>query len=147
MESFILILGKPRQGWLPFEIKVGAYSVSNEASDLGLNLIDQLVIMLDNVKANREAECYFYLEPSAYFLKFEPCMDAMTMTIQFVDNIDESEDPKRVTLVHASIDRRQLQSAITEVLKGFRQYEFEDDDWPLPENWDRLGSFKIGNSI
>jgi hypothetical protein len=138
MESFSIFLGRPRHGWLPFEIKVGEYSVSDEASDLGLNVIDQLVSMLDNVKINREAECYFYLEPSAYFLKLEPCMDATTLTIQFVDNFDESEDPKRVTLVHASIDRRQLQSAITEVLKGFRQYEFEDYDWPLPENWHRL---------
>lgn len=138
MESFSIFLGRPRHGWLPFDIKLGEYSVSDKASDLGLNVIDQLVSMLDNVMINREAECYFYLEPSAYFLKLEPCMDAMKLTIQFVDNFDESEVPKRVTLVHASIDRRQLQNAITEVLKGFRQNEFEDYDWPLPENWDRL---------
>ena len=138
MKSFNIFLGRPRYGWLLFEIKVGEYSFQNEASDLGLNVIDQFVSMLDNVKINREAECYFYLEPSSYFLRLEPCMDTMSLIIQFVDDFEACDDLKRETLFHASIDRRQFETAITEVLKAFRQYEFEDDDWPLPENWDRL---------
>lgn len=138
MKSCSILLGRPRHGWLPFEIKVGEYSLSDEASDLGLNLIDQFVTMLDNVRVNREAECYFYLEPSAYFLRLEPGMDKISLIIQFIDDFDTSDDPKRETLFHASIDKRQFETAVTEVLKRFRQYEFGGDDWPLPKNWDRL---------
>ena len=138
MKSVNIILETPRHGWLPFTVKVGEYSISNEASDLGLNVIDQFVAMLDRLETKQTAECYFYLEPSAYVLRLDPGVDDLSLIVEFVEDFDTSDEAKRVILYQAPIDSREFKTVIIEALKAFRHYEFANDDWPLPENWERL---------
>ena len=142
MQPFSINLGTPRHGWLPFTIKVGDYSLSGEASDLGLNVIDQLISMVGNLVNNKAAECYFYLEPAAYFLKLEPTEDTTMLKIQFVDDFDTSDNQGAETLNRTKIDSDELCKALIDALKGFRKNELADDDWPITDNWDLLNGLE-----
>ena len=140
MLSVNITLGSPRNGWLPFNIKVGDYSLSDEASDLGQNVIDQLIDMVINLRSNQAAECYFYLEPCAYFLKAEPNTDTTLLKVQFVDDFDSKDNDTPETLHRAQVNTHEFTNALIEALRGFRQHKFGDDDWPPPEKSDFLNT-------
>ena len=140
MQSVKFQLGKPHHGWLPFDINFGNFSFSDEASDLGLNAIDQLIDMVSNLKAKQESECYFYLEPGVYFLKTRPNESTTILKVQFLDDFDLDKNQIPKTLFESEFNTNELTNALIEALIVFRQMEYQESDWPKPEKSEILNS-------
>ncbi|RYE38965.1 MAG: hypothetical protein EOP48_26350 [Sphingobacteriales bacterium] len=133
MQSSILILGKPSVGWLPVEIRVNDFHLSFDASDLGLNVIDQLAEMLTRLDVGQASQCYFYLEPGAYILNVEPVSNRAVLRIEFVEDFNNQDISSPETKFKSEINLIEFRTSIRNALRAFRDFDYEMEDWPTPE--------------
>lgn len=141
MQSVKLILGKPKAGWLPVGIYTDNYKLSIEASDLGYNVIDQLIDLLLKLENTEDAECYFYLEPSAYILKVKPVSDFSTLQIQYLEDFDSKENQNNQIMFHCIVSSSDFKKSIIDTLKNFLHTDYSETDWPAVEKKHLLNQF------
>lgn len=134
MQSVSLRLGRPSVGWLPVEIKANDFHLSFDASDLGLNVIDQLADMVSQLDGRKAAQCYFYLEPGAYLLTVEPVSKFAVLQIQFVEDFNNQDISSPETKFQKEIDLTEFRLTIRNALRAFQYFDYEEQDWPKPEN-------------
>ena len=133
MQSTSLILSKPSAGWLPVEIKVNGFQLTLDASDLGVNVIDQLAEMVAQLAEGKAAQCYFYLEPEAYILKVEPILNLAVLQIQFVEDFNNQDISTTETKLQTEINLSQFQTSLRNALRSFLDFKYGSEDWPAPE--------------
>ena len=133
MQSVSLILGRPSVGWLPVEIKVNGFHLSFDASDLGLNVIDQLTEMVMQLDDGRASQCYFYLEPGAYILNVEPGSNHVILQIQFVEDFNHQDISTPETKFQSEITLSEFRISLRNALRAFQDFNYETEDWPAPE--------------
>ncbi|HYH15092.1 MAG TPA: hypothetical protein VD794_07730 [Flavisolibacter sp.] len=133
MQSVNINLGKPNVGWLPIDILASDFKLSFEASDLGLNVLDQLADMVIGLDNNRAAECYFYLEPGAYVLKTKPSSDIVDLQIEFTEDFDMKDDQVFEPVFHAEVNASEFRKSLINTLQVFLNIDYPESDWPSPE--------------
>ncbi|RYE54198.1 MAG: hypothetical protein EOP48_12815 [Sphingobacteriales bacterium] len=143
MQSISVTFGRPRVGWLPVQIKSHDFQLSFDASDLGLNVIDQLTDMLEQLDLGRGSECYFYLEPGAYLLNIEPASDSAILQIQFVEDFNNRDISTPKTKFQIEINLMEFRMSLRNALRSFQNFVYGEEDWPTPEKTTLL--FKLLN--
>jgi hypothetical protein len=138
MQSVSLTLGVPFVGWLPVEIKAHDFQLSCDASDLGLNVIDQLALMTKQLDDGQSSECYFYLEPGAYILTVDVVSNIALMQIQFVEDFNNQDISDPETKYKNEIDLVEFRKSLRNALRNFKDFEYGDENWPAPENYSLL---------
>jgi hypothetical protein len=133
MQLVSLILGKPNVGWLPVEIRVNDFQLSFDASDLGLNVIDQLVEMIKQLDDGQASRCYFYLEPGAYILNVEPASNHAALQIQFVEDFNHRDISTPDIKFQNEINLSDFRISLRNALRAFHGFDYETEDWPLPK--------------
>lgn len=133
MESLNIILGKPSAGWLPVDISATGFDLSFEASDLGLNVIDQLVDVAVKLGNKQAVECYFYLEPEAYTLKFRPASNTIDFQIEFTEDFDLKDDPISKIIFYSKINCSEFRKSLIGSLRMFQDINYSEKDWPSPK--------------
>ena len=133
MQSVSLKLGRPSAGWLPIEIKIGDFDCSFEASDLGLNIIDQMVDMVSNLNTGKNSQCYFYLEPGAYIMDVELKSDVAILQMQFVEDFNHQDISVSETQFRGEVSQTAFRTSLLSALQAFDNFNYEVTDWPIPE--------------
>jgi hypothetical protein len=113
---------------------VNDFHLEFEASDLGLNVIDQLAEMVLKLESGLKSQCYFYLEPAAYVVVVEPKFEIVLLRIEFVSEFDNDDISETKILLEQEIDLSIFRVSLIKALQDFQNLAYEQNDWPLPKN-------------
>ncbi len=142
-QSVSITLKTPKFGWLPVEIITSDFNLSFEASDLGLNVIDQLTDMVISISNNQASKCYFYLEPSAYLISLSSFPDKAILQISFLEDFDDNENHISEKVYECEINPSEFRASIITALQDFLSFDYSIDDWPEPEKKELLNNLTI----
>jgi len=125
MNKVHLILGNPKNGWLPIELKSTDFELEFNASNIPENPTDKLCESLILAINGIETEICWNLEPECYFIELKPNGKVIDFIISKSGRITEN----RNLIYKLTGDFESLILPIYRSLKKFNSLDFDKADW------------------
>ncbi len=122
-------IGKPKHGWLPIEVRLPNFELIFGASDVLNDPLQELLDGMIDLNSGRSAKIVFWLEPSAYFFRFERLDAKYTLTISETNYMNDIDDVGEIIKVIQG-NYKQIIFPIVNTLVEFSTYSYENEHWP-----------------
>lgn len=120
-----LNFGKPKNGWLPIELKSADFELEFNTSNIPKNPTDKLCESLILAINGIETEMCWNLEPECYFFELKHSGKEIELNISKSEGITES----RNLIYKLTGDFESVILPIYRSLKKFNTLEFKKTDW------------------
>ena len=121
--------GTPKHGWLPVDLKHQTFHLAFEASDVLNDPIGELYNTLVALQENKSGQVTWWLEPGAYFFRFEQHGMEIRLIISETENLNNDQAARRI-IQTISGSSRQIIEPFRKALAQFCSQTFEEDQWP-----------------
>ena len=131
--SLHVSFGTPKHGWLPVDLKHQTFHLGFEASAVLNDPIGELYNTLVTLQENKSGQVTWWLEPSAYFFRFEQDGKETRLIISETKNLNTDQAARNI-IQTISGNSKQIIEPFKKALAQFCSQAYEEDQWPYNLN-------------
>jgi hypothetical protein len=127
--SISIVLGIPKNGWLPVGFHYKGFHLDFAASDVLNDPIEELCNVIAQLQDDEVKRTTWWLEPASYFFDFERKGQSLVLTISETDDLHD-ESAAKTQLIKITGDDKEIFEPFRNVLKQFSSQTYEENHWP-----------------
>lgn len=135
--ELLFTIGIPEYGWLPAELHYGDFYLLIDASDVLNDPLEELLLVVTQLKHKEQRRVTWWLEPAAYFFDFTKIDEELVFQVFQINDLNgESAEEKQLIKVKGTA--RQILRPFQEALKQFYNITYEEKHWPYPPDKNKI---------